>query len=135
MEDIKFRAWDEENEQMVEVAEINFRTKRISYGDNGSYVLYFKEAKLLQFTGIRDKKGNDIYEGDILEVHHYRDDENGCSGTETLLGLVTFKNGAFVADFEPWGYELDFLLSSEIILSNTIMGNEFQNPELLEVDQ
>ena len=66
----------------------------------------------MQYTGLKDKANQPIYEGDILKM------ENNNS----LVGSVTFKDGCF--DFlEKW---IGCMKPVEII------GNIYENPELLE---
>ena len=74
MRDIKFRAWDKTNNRMrLNLAEDGFfispNNGNIVTPDN--YSLYFGDRLiLLQYTGILDKNGNEIYEGDIIEKRY-----------------------------------------------------------------
>lgn len=104
MREIKLRAWDTKANYMVaEYFQLKNTPKR--------YIL-------LQFTGLRDKNGREIYEGDILKFDY---------GIEVGIGLarVHFLDGGFWLRVNNH----NFMPSAEV---REIIGNIYENSELLK---
>ncbi|HBC4492065.1 YopX family protein [Staphylococcus aureus] len=121
---LKFRAWDKLGKEMHKVSAIDFSSKgaRIirlaGVQSNGkeNHKRWHSSVELMQYTGFKDVHGVEIYEGDIVQ--------DSYSGE---VSFIEFKEGAFYITFSN---------VTELISENNdiieIIGNIFENPELLE---
>ena len=127
MREIKFRAWDKENEKMMKVSSLHLENKEISVKENGTFHL-FRMQDLMQFTGVKDKNGKEIYEGDIVLI---KLDETS-TWYKTVVG---FKKGAFIAnliDKEDYVYIFHHGFTDDDF---EIIGNIYENKSLLEENE
>ena len=79
---------------------------------------------LMQSTGLKDKNGKEIFEGDIVKFTI----TNGFDYVVDEYGAVTYKQGAFfiVKDFAE--YLISYVYTKEV----EVIGNIYENQELLE---
>ena len=128
MREIKFRVWDKERKIMYYLSD-----DRWGFGGNSEYSVLswedvfaeqYDELISLQYIGRKDKNGEEIYNGDIVEFNNY---ENG----EMYKGLVVFHDCSFCIDvFDDYDYR--YMRKFHYI---KILGNKYENPELLKEDK
>lgn len=126
MREIKFRAWEKSLQEIISVHDIDFSSRQIN--TNGAWRL-FNEVELMQYTGLKDKNGKEIYEGDIVEIHHPK--LRGVQDESIERGEIVFngERGGF-AWKEPRTGILYGLVTNDN--ANEVIGNIYENPELLE---
>lgn len=121
MREIKFRYWDELHKTMMNWSGLK-QQKHIEFLENA-------EPQIMQYTGLKDKNGKEIYEGDIFTDHSL---VGIHPNMQRFVGEIIFKNAAFrfgrsncdCGDCE------NSLISEETDLE--IIGNIYENPELLK---
>lgn len=94
------------------------------------------ETHIIQFyTGLTDKNGKEICEGDIVEFCHYDDLITGNDDSEDFpidAQITAVQNGGtIVGDFDDWNmWTLGFAMDADYVFK--IIGNIKENPELLK---
>lgn len=117
MRKIKFRAWDEKHKHMFIVKEFG-RSENNTWCTSKLNGYKHWNAPMMQYTGLKDKNGKEIYEGDII-----RDNDS-------FLWEVYWEDGSFYA--KGGEYELSEHLIEFIPDWCEVIGNIFENSELLE---
>lgn len=120
--EIKFRAYVRDEGRLLNVNLIDFDNEYVrvwdEYGEDEEEWL-FKDCELMQYTGLKDMYGRDIYEGDVVEFE--------VSLTRTKAEVKYSRNQFIVSMNSVMPRSLDLYLVK-------IIGNCFENPELLEVN-
>lgn len=118
---IKFRAWRKDAQRMVG------SNLTIDFGSEGVEPKAWYEGKvaplsaivLMQFTGLTDKNGKEIYEGDVLE---------GDGDRYT----VVFRDGAFWFQYDENNrFTYDYAMQTGSWGTPKVIGNIYENPELI----
>ncbi|WP_049532641.1 YopX family protein [Streptococcus pseudopneumoniae] len=124
----KFRLWNRITSQLHIVDGLYFDAREAEYVDDDNVLRFvgFKNIDLMQSTGLKDKNGKEIFEGDILAFK--TDDE--------VINVKIFwdeKHALFMFRSEKYNEEEPL---AELVEANTypfeIIGNVYENPELLE---
>ena len=130
MNDVKYRAWDYKRKRMVKVLAIDWEHQTINCeadinheGMSGFERLYrqpLENFELLQYTGVKDKNGTEIYEGDILK--------NSFGSLYEVKWVSSMTS--FMCSPLKVVYEVRHLDN----LDTEVVGNVFENTELLRGD-
>ncbi|EOE6401858.1 YopX family protein [Enterococcus faecalis] len=129
---LKLKAWDKKYKKIMKVNQIDFekKTARLE-ADNGDHenrhtlTREFKDVILMQSTGLKDKNGVEIFEGDILGY-----DAPKKYAHRRSMHEIAYADGRFFWEF------LDLVFCQSNILYRDgylVIGNIHENPELLEV--
>mgnify|MGYP001569391785 CR=1 FL=1 len=114
--EIKFRAWDKKNKIMIDWNHL--RAFKDGWWNNS------QELPIMQFTGLHDKNGKEIYEGDILK--HILD---GFEPHE-LLSVYWDEE---LNGFSSHSLDKEHLYQTPIMNNEyEVIGNIYENPELLK---
>jgi len=135
MREIKFRVWDNQNNDWLIKQRIEDHPVELLYSDHKFYISHsldnLDDYTIQQYTGLKDKNGNDIYEGDILCYLFDGASYPKEAKDEILICKWQQKNAWYVFNetLEEDSNEYYWL---EIKDNYQVIGNIFENSELLE---
>jgi len=118
MRELKFRGWDKKHKSMTEINNhfmyLNGSLMVVGGKDNtGSWSAPRANYELMQYTGLSDKNGVEIYEGDIVKCSHHN---------EKAISEVKFIDGCFIISGFYIDASWDFPLE--------VIGNRYENPDI-----
>lgn len=122
MREIKFRAWDVNTKEMY--YDTRFCMQAIA---DERYAGYGEDLELMQYTGLKDKTGKEVYEGDVV---HYRYDYEGNNYWEVKWEYDGWKmvRGERVTGDQNCSDDSHYNDWKEV----EIIGNIYENSELLK---
>ena len=126
MREIKFKVWDKENKKFITSRQgrahigidLNGNVYNLQDGSGGK-----ERYELIEFTGLKDKSGKEIYGGDICNTRHY-------TNNFYYIGIVEYSEPCgqwLICQKSPYELDLRFEEMKEI----EIIGNIYENPELI----
>ena len=131
---IKFRTWNSVTKEMEQVIQINLKNHYVQTTFNKFRYSYGQPDDVIveQYTGLKDKNGKEIYEGDILAWH------SNIYRKHDWVGLVLYRGAGFAVQESDKSYSspewLDCACRKDANIIEVI-GNIHENPDLLEADK
>ena len=128
MREIKFRAWNKDQERWYKVDKLQFGEDGIidvkvwTSGNNSKWLHWAGEDfVIVQYTGLKNKNGKEIYEGDILQKG------------KNVNGFVEYENGGYhCVIYTKQNAKKQCFHLSLMTREYEVKGNIYENPELME---
>lgn len=165
MREIKFRSWDTKNKEMLETVTPGQMMSMVSSisalcGNTASEYDFDMRLIYMQYTGLHDKNGKEIYEGDIFEIkdeensvkHSGEDDMRDFTCLTKIFAVVKYNSSVCRYELETISYhdiyeyvdepklkrtevykaDSNIYYLPEIAEEDNVVGNIYENPELLK---
>lgn len=123
----KFRAWLKNDKKMIDVDEIHFDNGQLDFiGDAITFMREADEIELMQSTGLFDKNGQEIFEGDVVT--------NGWKRQVVIFGTQEVEEDfGSIRIYRGFNLYLGGGYPNAIMSEFEVVGNIYENPDLLEV--
>jgi uncharacterized phage protein (TIGR01671 family) len=134
---IKFRAWNHRYKKMFDVTHLDMSSSEVmtgyvdfegNEGDVWDAIFDGKDYTLMQYTGLKDKNGKEIYEGDIVRYKERMDDHGEVQTLEAKVFYSEEYGSFFMGGLVGWNTFHD----NSLYDVPEIIGNIYENPELLK---
>lgn len=124
MREIKFRGWDSESQEMLPTQDLTQSSEYWGW-------LGKKDVILMQYTGLKDKNGREIYDGDVISGPEYYEAPENASNGVVVFGEVVFLEGCW---WIKTGSSYECLWEEYEANDHhlEIVGNIHETPELLK---
>ncbi|WP_434437954.1 YopX family protein [Limosilactobacillus fermentum] len=131
----EFRVWDKLTQKYWNIENWHFEDEYLDLIEPGVSIcdprierIWRKQGdvEIMQYTGLKDVNGEDIYEGDIVHGYDQEPDRDDGYIGSSVIDVVNFKYGAFWIG-NSWNKIM--VMTPPIV---EVIGNVYENPELLE---
>jgi uncharacterized phage protein (TIGR01671 family) len=118
--EIKFRAFNKGTGKMIDLYRVTPLALDATLNCDGLFIPFREGYELMQYTGLKDKNGIEIFEGDVVRYSYHRD--RSGKDIQKFTNVIEWDDS--LTDHQ--GFHIHTLMNPEVI------GNKFSNPELLE---
>lgn len=135
MREIKFRGFHKPTKRMIDLKAITPLALDSKLDRDGLFLPFDDNIELMQFTGLKDKNGKEIFEGDIIKTDSFVGGmQNFIIEWDEYGAWWQLKNVNNAEDVNFAGKGIDEItIYSSSEWKREIIGNVFENPELSEV--